>query len=136
MPFAIDIGGLASTTVSTGLLDEFHNGTNDFVLFGWDNSGALTGVVEVNSPAFTTYDMRTSIGPITETGSDPFVGNWLNMATSGGDLTVTSWNDVTFTATVSGGTTVPSPNAAWLSLIGVPLAIIVARRAVKAPRKA
>jgi hypothetical protein len=83
--------------------------------------------------------MTTSIGPITETGADPFIGNWRDMATSAGDLTVTSWNDVRFTATVAGGgdgdsggngNVVPLPNAAWLSLIGLPIVVIAARRRI------
>ncbi len=103
MPFTIDIGGVGPTTVSTGLLGEFHNTLFDFVDFGWQSSTSLIAVVEINNPAFLTYGMTKSIGPITETGTDPFIGNWDDMATSAGDLTVTSWNDVSFTATCGRG---------------------------------
>jgi len=132
MPFTIDIGGVGSTTVSTGLLSLFHNASFQFVAAGWKTSSSEIDVIEINNPAFLTYDMTTSIGPITETGSDPFIGNWQNMSTSGGNLTVTSWDNVSFTATLGSGTggsnAVPLPSAAWLSLIGLPLAAIAARR--------
>ncbi len=137
MPFTIDIGGVGPTTVSTGLLGEFHNASFDFVDFGWQSSTSLIGVVEINNPAFLNYDMTKSIGPIAETGTDPFIGNWEDMATSAGDLTVTSWNDVSFTATVAGdgdhggnGNVVPLPSAAWFSLMGLPIVVIAARRRV------
>jgi hypothetical protein len=143
MQFTIDIAGIGPTNVATGLLGLYNFPSAQFVDFGWlAPQDDQIGVVEINNPVFATYDMKTSIGPITETGADSFVGNWSGMSTPAGNLTVTSWNDVSFTATVAGGgggsgNAVPFPNAAWFSLIGFPVVLIAARRqVVKLPRKA
>ena len=131
MPFTIDIGGIGTTNLSTGLLSLFHNASSQFVAFGFQNGSSLINVIEIHSTAFTTYDLTTSIGPITEAGTDPFISNWQNMPTSGGSLTVTSWDDVSFTATVAGAPiTVPAPSAAWLSLAGLPLVAVAVRRRI------
>jgi hypothetical protein len=127
--FAIDIGGVGSTNLSTGELDKYEPDQN--LDFGWRTSLSSTSVIRLNDPRLVNYDLKTAIGPITETGADPFAGNWSGMSTSAGDLSVTSWDNVTFTATLgSGGVSkaVPLPNAAWLSLVGLPLVVIAARR--------
>jgi hypothetical protein len=133
IPFTIDIGGIGPTTLPNGVLGDH----SDFAYFGWLTTETSAVVIEIHNPAFLGHNITTSIGPITETGADPYIGNWSNTPTSGGDLTVTSWNDVSFTATLGGGASaVPLPNAAWLSLIGLPFVVMAARRGVNAPRKA
>ena len=128
IPFTIDIGGVGPTTLPNGVLGD----QADFVYFGWLTPETSAVVIEIDNPAFLHHDITTSIGPITDTVPDPFVSNWTNVPTSAGNLTVTSWDNVSFTATLGSGTggstAVPLPSAAWLSLIGLPLAAIAARR--------
>lgn len=131
--FTINIGGVGSTNLSTGELDK--NESTQNLDFGWRTSLSSTSVIRLSDPTLVNYDLKTAIGPITETGIDPFAGNWLGMSTSAGDLSVSSWDNVTFTATLGAGGAVPSPSAAWLSLIGLPFVAIAARRGGKAPRK-
>lgn len=133
IPFTIDIGGVGLTTLPNGVL----SAEADFVYFGYLTPEVSAGFIEIDNPAFLHYDITTSIGPITDTVANPGIGNWTNVPTSAGDLTVTSWDNVSFTATLGGGASaVPLPNAAWLSLIGLPFVVIAARRGVNAPRKA
>ncbi|MGD0137447.1 MAG: hypothetical protein ABSD28_01110 [Tepidisphaeraceae bacterium] len=124
MPFTINIAGIGSTSVSTGLLGLYNFPSEQFVAWGWVAPvNDQIAVIEIDNSVFATYDMKTSVGPITETGSDPFIGNWLNMSTSGGNLSVNSWDNVSFTATLgsgSGGTSaVPLPNSAAIALVGL-----------------
>jgi len=136
MPFTINIAGVGSTNLATGLLGLYNFPSSQFMDFGWQAPpDDQIGVIEIQNTVFATYDLKTSIGPITETGTDPFIGNWENMSTSAGNLTVTSWDNVSFTATLGGGTggtsgnsAVPLPSAGLLSRIGLPLAAIAARR--------
>ena len=133
IPFTIAIGGIGSTTLPNGALGI----QGGFAYFGYLTTEVSAVVIEIDNPAFVGQSITTPIGPITETGADRFVGNWTDVPTSGGNLTVTSWDNVSFTSTLSGGSNaVPLPSAAWLSLIGLPFVAIAARRSVNAPRKA
>jgi len=130
----IDIGGLGSTTISNGYV--FDNQAEAVGGFG-ATSGSDT--IQIPDASFGTWNMKTAFGPVFAS-SDRSISDWTDMPTSEGDLAVNSYTDLTFTATLGsgsvGGNTVPSPSAAWLSLIGLPFAAIAARRGLKTPRKA
>jgi len=119
---AIDISAVGTMAVS-----------NAYVF----DAQALTGVgfgvvsddIQIHDPSFATYNMKSAIGPIFE-AADPSTADWTNMPTSIGDLTVTSFTNVTFTATLGGSNPsgVPAPSAAGLSLVGLAVSLIVAYR--------
>jgi hypothetical protein len=129
-PVTIGIHGVGSTTIATGAQIGCVPAEN-FVYFGVGPSD-----IQVFDSSFSTYLFKTSIGPISE-ATDPSTVDWTDMSTPLGDLAVNSYTDLTFTATLGGGSIMaPLPSAAWLSLIGLPFVAIAARRGVKAPRKA
>jgi hypothetical protein len=70
------------------------NGNGPFVGAGFTNGADL---LDVSSPLFANYDLRTSIGPITGKGTVPGFGS-VPSPTSGGDLVLNSVGDVTFIA--------------------------------------
>jgi hypothetical protein len=129
-PVTIKVAGLGSTTIASGGQVGCVP-ADQFVYFGVGPSD-----IQVFDSSFATYLFKTAIGPVFE-ATDPSTVDWMNMSTPQGNLTVSSYTDLTFTATVSGGgdggggNAVPLPSAAWLSLIGLPLATIAARRGIK-----
>lgn len=123
-PVTIDIGGVGSTVIATGAqIGAFPS--EQFVYFGVGPSD-----IQVFDSSIATYLFKTSIGPIFD-ATDPSTVDWVNMSTPLGDLTVSSYTSLTFTATLNnsgGGSAVPLPKAAWLSLSALPLVAFVAAR--------
>ena len=128
MPFTrFDIGGVGPTTVSTGLFGEFHNASFVFVAFGWQSvdiphrgyRDPQSGIFDLDIDHINRPDHRDGM----LIRSSAIGTTWPRRR---GILAVTSWNDASFTATLArggdgdgggDGNVVPSPNAAWLSLI-------------------
>ncbi len=88
----------------------FDNNTNAVAGFGNENLVHCCDVIQVYDPAFALYDLKSSIGPIGN-AVDPSTGDWINMGTSLGSLTVTDYRDYSFTATVG---TIPEPSSLLL----------------------
>jgi hypothetical protein len=129
----IDISTVGTTTVPNAyVFDTQSSGAAGFGVTSGSDS------IQIYDPSLATYDMKSPIGPIFE-AADPSVSDWTDMPTSMGDLTVNSYTNLTFTATLGGGgngNVVPAPSAGWLSLIGLPIVVIAARRGLSAGRKA
>ena len=120
----IDVAGVGSTTIATGAQVGCFP-SEDFVYFGVGPSD-----IQVFDSSFATYNFKTAIGPIFE-ATDPSTADWTNMSTPLGNLTVNSYTNLTFTATLGGSgnpSAVPAPSAAGLSLVGLALCLIAAYR--------
>lgn len=81
---------------------------------GFASNTAGGSILDTFDPAFTTYDLTTSIGPITNSS---FIRPDLFYGTTGGSLNLQTAGNSTFTAVT--GTGVPEP--ATLSLLGIGL---------------
>jgi hypothetical protein len=123
-------------TVADGTIGENQEAPN----FGFSQGGSFEAIVFTGEPFFETYNLLTSAGPIVE-AENPADGFWTNMPTSQGALTVNTFSNVTFTATLgssgpsgpSGPPGVPLPSAAGFSLAGLAACAIAAyRRSVPA----
>ena len=116
---SISIAGVGTFTFTTPTRT-FVNNTSQIV--GFSRAGA-TGLDLFNgptNPAFSTYNMLTSIGPVAGTGE---LLQWTTMPvlTSGGQLVFNNGTTpATFTAVVGGATAIPEP--ASLTLLGLGLA--------------
>jgi hypothetical protein len=123
-PVTIDVAGVGSTTIATGgQVGCFPS--QDFVYFGVGPAD-----IQVFDNSFATFNFKTAIGPIFE-ATDPSTVDWTNMSTPLGALTVNSYTNLTFTATLGGSgnpSAVPAPSAAGLSLVGLALCLIAAYR--------
>jgi hypothetical protein len=71
-------------------------------------------ILDTFNAAFASYDLKTAIGPIT---GGSFINSGLIFSTSGGDFSIFSAGDATFTATT--GTTTPEPGTLALFASGI-----------------
>ena len=117
---SFSIGGIGSGTFS----DDTYVFDNTGGVAGFGDNGATSccDIIQVydsliGSTAFSTYDLQSSIGPLGPERSDPSTGDWVGLNTSLGSFTLTSFDSVTFQATVGA---VPEP--ATLPLLGAGLA--------------
>jgi hypothetical protein len=104
---------------------------------GFDQTSSQFSLISFTGETFfTTYNLLSSAGPISES-ENPEDGFWTNMPTSAGALTVNTFSNVTFTATLgstgpsgptSGPPAVPLPSTAGLSLAGLAICAIAAYR--------
>ena len=124
----LSIGGVGSGIFSdlVFIVDNYGNGV---LLLGGLFGPAASDIVELRdadlgSSVFSTYFLNTSIGPI---GPDPdeAVAAWQNIPTSLGTVTVTSYTDVTFEATV-----VPEPSSSALLVSGLLLVGVLFRKGI------
>lgn len=97
---------------------------NDCCLgFGY-NLGA--NLITFSNPAIMSvgYDLSTAFSPVLDMGAST-QGQFINVATSGGFLTIDHLNGVTFEASV---TTIPEPEIYIMLLAGLGLLSLIARR--------
>ena len=121
LPFAagqsIFIGGVgAGTIIPATYVFDFQT----FDLAGFGDSHDLTHITD---PAYGTYDLLTSIGPINDASAN--VANWgtSTLSTTLGLVSVTSESNVSFTATET-----PEPASALFLLTGLGLIPFVGRK--------
>ena len=55
-------------------------------------------IIQFTNAAYQTYDLKSSIGPLTS-GMDLSIADWVNVPTSSGPLTLSTYTNNTFTAT-------------------------------------
>ena len=73
-------------------------------------------LIQVVDPSFGSYDLSTAFGPITNS-TDLSVGDWFDIPTSMGLMTLRSYDSSTFQATI---TSSPEPMSMLLLLAGLP----------------
>ena len=99
----------------------FFNTSTDVLGF---NSSRQADLLHLSDPALAGYRLQTSIGPVFEPSPACCPGQFVDVATSLGPLSLAT-QAVTFNATVD-GTVVPEPTS--VLLLGTGLAVFVARR--------
>ncbi len=110
----IDLSGLGTMTF-TEATRVFNN--RSVVILGF-NSFLNADLLDVSNPAFATYDLTSSIGPIF--AASAFVDQFVGVSTSSGPLTLSTATSVLFAAvTTPTADVVPEP--ASLTLVGVGL---------------
>lgn len=121
----LTISGLGSATFSNlvFIVDNYRNGV--LVLGGSFTPTTGLDIVEmtdsdVGSNVFSTYFLDTSIGPVGP-APDEAVASWQNIQTSFGGVTVTSYDDVTFSAAA-----VPEPGSLMTTIGGLALLLVLA----------
>ena len=125
MSFTIGLPNQAP--IATGTFSDayvFNNQGNSTVGFGTTQRNDLIGLVGVGGAS--TYDMMTAFGPAS--GTNLYINQFVNQATSAGDLTVSSVSNVTFEASLAPTDVVPEPST--YALLGTGLFAIagIARR--------
>ena len=102
---AISIGGVGSGTFSAQTY-VFDNQTAfaGAVGFGLVSDDIQIHDTDLGSTIFSTYDLATSLGPICCV-TDPSTPDWVNLPTTLGNTTISSYTDVSFQAIVG----VPEP---------------------------
>ena len=127
----LSIGGVGSGTFSNlvFVVDNYGNGVLLLGgLFGLATSDIINLTdADLGSNVFSTYFLNTSIGPIGP-APDEAVAAWRNIPTSLGNVTVTSYTDVTFQATV-----VPEPSSNALLIGGLLLIAVMFRTKIVRP---
>lgn len=124
-PVTVSIAG-HGTGVSTNPIGLFDNGTSGVA--GLSDAATGVDVFDVSSPAFSTYDLRSSLGPvpITLSSQSPF-------QTSIGTIQFADINGATFTADVA-----PVPEASSVASLSLLLVLgagaALARRRTPAAR--
>jgi hypothetical protein len=104
--------GTSTFTEATAMFD-----SQFFSVLGFFSFAHLD-LLDLNNPAFATYDLTTSFGPIFTASA--FVDQFVGVSTSSGPLTLSTASSVVFTAvTTPTGEVVPEP--ASLSLVGMGL---------------
>jgi uncharacterized membrane protein len=97
----ITIAGIGTMNITPG------EGNNDYVFdrqpdnkIGYGVTGITNccHIIQLVSTAYQTYALKTSIGPL-PFQSDLSIGDWVDVPTSMGNLTLTSYTNNTFTAT-------------------------------------
>lgn len=110
----IDIPGFGSFSV-TGDDYVFNIQSSDVLGYGVQGIPICCDIIQVDDPAFDAYELTTSIGPI-GFPSNPSLPDWVDVPTSGGLLTVTSFADGSFRAVV---VDVPEGDALAILAIGL-----------------
>ena len=109
----ITISGVGSVQV-TGSDYVFDNQASSKIGYGVNGIPFCCDIIQFINPAYAAYDLMSAIGPL-PFGSDLSIGDWIHVPTSSGLLTLLSYTDNTFEATV-----VPLPGS--LALLGCALA--------------
>ncbi|MGO9230636.1 MAG: hypothetical protein ACLQKA_15705 [Bryobacteraceae bacterium] len=117
------ISGIGSGTFS-GASYVFDNQNFGLAGFGVGTDDIQIYDSSIGSAAFATYNLLSSIGPLGPEAADPSTSDWVNLSTSLGSFTVTSFTNVTFQATI-GGSTLGTPVPASLLLVGLGLACLL-----------
>jgi hypothetical protein len=94
----IDIPGLGSVSV-TGDDRVFVAQTSTKIGYNVQGIPICCDIIQFQNPEYATYDLMSSIGPI-PFGSNLSIADWVDVPTSGGLLTLTSFTDNTFRAMV------------------------------------
>lgn len=127
---AVNVSGIGTGTFTDPIV--IASTLNDLTIFGTptviivDNTISGTGILLQTGPVFSTYDLRSSLGPVTGTGGVAS-GSHITpvFPTTAGNLTWTVGQQLgtsTFTAVVA------APEPAGLILLGSGLAALFARR--------
>jgi hypothetical protein len=121
------IGGLTSGTFSDTTYF-FDNNTNGVAGFGDDAGIPCCDTIQmhdssIGSTVFATYNLQTPLGPIGPQATDPSTSDWLNLNTSVGSFTITSYTNFTFQVTSAAA--VPEPST--FLLLGASLAALTLR---------
>ena len=106
----LSVAGLGTATF-TDAMEVFDNQGFPAAGFGDVTAGPLS-VLDTIDNAFTTYDLTTAIGPITNAS---FINSGLSFATTAGAFIIDSAGDSTFTAT----TAAPEPVSMVLTGAGL-----------------
>ncbi len=124
----IDTPGLGSVTVTN---PDYVFVRNDLGIVGYGVQGipSCCDIIQLDDPAaFTTYDLASNITSII-LAANPSIGDWMNVPTTGGLMTLSSFENFTFQAIVS-PTGVPEPVTAGLLIGGLAgLGLLRRRRA-------
>ena len=87
----------------------FGDGSDDIQMYG-----ALIG----GNAIFSTYDLQSAVGPLGPQVTDGSTSDWVNLPTSLGGFTVSSFTNFTFQATAA-TTSTPEPGSLVLAGIGL-----------------
>lgn len=87
----------------------FGDGSDDIQMYG-----ALIG-----NAIFSTYNLQSAVGPVGPQGVDPSAVDWVNLPTSLGSFTVSSFTNFTFQTTTASTTETPEPGSFVLAGIGL-----------------
>lgn len=111
--------GPVTVSVQGGGTDTFSDNMGAFVTQAGGGSIAdndiSMAVLGTNNPGFSTYDLTTSIGPLSGTS---YYNASHNFDVAGGTFDISAAGDSTFTATVT-STAVPEPDTALLLGVGL-----------------
>jgi hypothetical protein len=116
------ISGIGSGTFSSASY-VFDNQGNGLAGFGIGSDDIQIYDSSIGSTAFASYNLLSSIGPLGPEATDPSTSDWVNLSTSLGSFTVTSFTNVTFQATANLPRT-PVPGS--LVLLGLGLTCLLA----------
>jgi hypothetical protein len=117
----IDIAGIGSGAFLSGLSVYVHQRIREL---GLTEPGA-NDLFALREPVLVSYDLRSSLGPITEPFPEDFV-TFVGLETTIGRITLSDFHDITFTAAVAEAP-VPEPNSCQMLVIGVGAFLTLAR---------
>ena len=125
------VAGVSIQGVGTGTFtDPFNVFVNQGVAVAGFTDDAIEDIVDLSNSAFSTYDLKSAIGPLSS--SYFFVDTGTSLGSTLGTIVLDSTSGTpTFTATTGGGTT-PEPGSLVLFGSGVIGLAAVVRRQLKA----